>query len=62
MSKQDGLGKCFAEGGRRDETEAALRYLRENLSPEVFRELRFKSRKLTMHGAELIVRGWEEKK
>ncbi len=62
MTKQQGGQKGVTQGDRHGETEAALRYLREKLPPDVFRGLRFNSRKLTMHDAELIARGWEEKK
>ena len=52
----------MTHGDRRGEVEEALRYLRENLPSDVFRGLRFNSRKLSMHDAELIVRKWKDKR
>lgn len=51
----------MTRGDRRGEVEEALRYLRENLPPDVFHGLRFNSRKLSMHDAELIVRRCKNK-
>ena len=53
--------ESLTQSDERGETEAALRYLREHLPPDIFEGLRFNSRKLTMRDAELIVRGWEDK-